>query len=1254
MAEKNMRVIKLMKIASIVALFMLSDTVLMGQNLVDTLQYQGNRTYRATNVHDGNRIRTNFFNYGLIGRNVDEEFGGEWPKNEGQEAVGDVSMNVGAEVRVDVDTSRVAEILASRGITPDDPDYEAKLDSAVTSYSIQAIVTVSDGPRTQNEYDPNGETFWGWEPLPGFMTPDSNIVAMSHQEFTWPESWPDKQDQGGWRSSWNGYFGRDQFNADQESYWRMDDYTDREFINDIYQYYPNPNSDRSRGGLGIQAGARGFQWSNAQAQDAIFWVYDITNISEKNLDKTGFSILMGGIIGLNSGNDNAKFYRAEVDRNGEKLNMAVSYDNIQDGWDDFVWVGYKFLESPGNFTDGIDNDADSPNADSYDKIDSLSSMFDPISYNAGDKIVLIGDIVSQDTLIDIGNGPESVWYVRYNDTFTRDTVALPNKPIVIYSNSLNPLNVIRPGDFLIEETALAPDHPNYELPDLYDDNLNGLIDESPTAHHGFAYKNYFTGLGVDDIMIDESRSDGIDNDNDWNINTDDVGADGQPGTGDFGEGDGVPTNGEPNFDILDIDEADQIGLTAFYFFQPFNRLVQRNDQGMWDAMRPGFFNSTEQDVDGDFIFSSSYFPLLSGQTERISLVLLYANNEEGLINKAATVQQIYNFNYSFAQAPTVPFADGSPYNQRVVIYWDNTAEDSFDRLFGRAVPGNTEPGFDFEGYRIYRSTSPTFTPDITNAFGEAQFIRPIAIFDIANEVSGLSENDIEGVRFNLGDDSGLANSYEDVGLINGLEYYYVVNSFDHGYVSELYAQYPELDQFSDIAPSESPFSIKLLPSGEVVTGPNVIAITPDNPAVGYVPPTGADNISHDRGPGTGPVTVNLLDPFALDADSALYRITFADSIIQTHTYYNDAREIVGFDTTFGAFAYNVEKILPNNVGDFITTPDTVYNEWPLDKNRAIVDGIEFVLDNEEDIRYNSSRSGMMDSNGQFYSEQSDKIRASVTLFKAVQGAFEGPAFAYDYVIEQYDTFVDTSIAVDKVVQGEPLRYSAIPVKFRVLNATENRYVDFLFQERSEFVIIDGQFVEISYKDSLFSYNDKLIILEGPQDGQVSVGDRWLKGEIDLGWNITTSKDTLLTAPAAGEFFYLSFNKPYSHKDQFSSVIGKAEYDPIVAQQMGLDQVKAVPNPYIATSRFEKNNPNTDGRGERAIRFTHLPPKCTIRIYTVTGELVDVIYHEAGLFEDSAQWDVKTKDNLDVAYGVYLFHVEAPDLGSKIGKFAIIK
>jgi len=36
------------------------------------------------------------------------------------------------------------------------------------------------------------------------------------------------------------------------------------------------------------------------------------------------------------------------------------------------------------------------------------------------------------------------------------------------------------------------------------------------------------------------------------------------------------------------------------------------------------------------------------------------------------------------------------------------------------------------------------------------------------------------------------------------------------------------------------------------------------------------------------------------------------------------------------------------------------------------------------------------------------------------------------------------------------------------------------------------------------------------------------------------------------------------------------------------------------------------------------------------------------------WDMLSKDELDIAYGVYIFHVDAGDLGQKIGKFAVIK
>ena len=48
--------------------------------------------------------------------------------------------------------------------------------------------------------------------------------------------------------------------------------------------------------------------------------------------------------------------------------------------------------------------------------------------------------------------------------------------------------------------------------------------------------------------------------------SDDIGADGLANTGDSGESDGIPTDGEPNFDSTDPNESDQIGLTSFEYF----------------------------------------------------------------------------------------------------------------------------------------------------------------------------------------------------------------------------------------------------------------------------------------------------------------------------------------------------------------------------------------------------------------------------------------------------------------------------------------------------------------------------------------------------------------------------------------------------------------------------------------------------------------------------------------------------------------
>jgi hypothetical protein len=126
--------------------------------------------------------------------------------------------------------------------------------------------------------------------------------------------------------------------------------------------------------------------------------------------------------------------------------------------------------------------------------------------------------------------------------------------------------------------------PHKSAYDGIDNDLDGLIDENQSIHinaralvglPGIKYKNYFTGAGVDDLLIDERRDNELDEDGDWNFETDDVGSDGlgpddnnYPGPDPNGtEGNGVPDQGEPNFGRTDPDESDQIGLTGFNFFE---------------------------------------------------------------------------------------------------------------------------------------------------------------------------------------------------------------------------------------------------------------------------------------------------------------------------------------------------------------------------------------------------------------------------------------------------------------------------------------------------------------------------------------------------------------------------------------------------------------------------------------------------------------------------------------------------------------
>ena len=105
----------------------------------------------------------------------------------------------------------------------------------------------------------------------------------------------------------------------------------------------------------------------------------------------------------------------------------------------------------------------------------------------------------------------------------------------------------------------------------------------------------------------------------------------------------------------------------------------------------------------------------------------------------------------------------------------------------------------------------------------------------------------------------------------------------------------------------------------------------------------------------------------------------------------------------------------------------------------------------------------------------------------------------------------------------------------------------------------------------------------------------------------------------------------------------------------MKKIRVVPNPYVATNTLEEAVSNPFLNQRRRIMFTHVPAECTIKIFTVSGLLVDKINVNNTADNGIAYWDLLTSEGLEVAAGLYIFHLKAKQTGDvKLGKFAIVK
>ena len=494
-----------------------------------------------------------------------------------------------------------------------------------------------------------------------------------------------------------------------------------------------------------------------------------------------------------------------------------------------------------------------------------------------------------------------------------------------------------------------------------------------------------------------------------------------------------------------------------------------------------------------------------------------------------------------------------------------------------------------------------------------------------NGKSGWHPVDLNGVKFYLGDDTGLRHYYRDENVVNGQRYYYAVVSYDYGG-----------DLTNDIIPSDSPMRLRVNSlTGEIEMGPNVVAATPSPPAAGYTDATFEGSlINHISGTSSGEIYMEIVDPMSIQ-NHHTYQITFLDTTLPNQ------QGLAGYDT-ITTKSYFLTDIT------FENSPDTLVNNSKelVMEDGQVIDGFRLSFNNVDDLRFNDEKS--------FWS------RDSLWTFRVLR----------------YATFnvVGTQLPFDyRIIFNELQSDSTIDLCMRYLPNSSNCYPGFLYssrnvnfkaQRREALTGID----DIDWADIPVALIDVIPI--GNSDGYFNAdGNResdWIvfmdhedeNGDPAPSWSFylnlhLNDEELIYNEPQPGDTAYIFIEKPFLTEDiyEFTTIA------PYIDQQKAmsdLDKIKVVPNPYYATNTFEGQNTFTSGRGPREIQFRFLPQECKIRIYTISGELVKEIHHQSSINNGTGKWDLLTKDNLTASYGVYIYHIEANGIGEKIGKLAIVK
>lgn len=727
------------------------------------------------------------------------------------------------------------------------------------------------------------------------------------------------------------------------------------------------------------------------------------------------------------------------------------------------------------------------------------------------------------------------------------------------------------------------------------------------------------------------------------------------------------------------------------------------DHAQYQYMQPGLFMKPRFDTDVGYIMSAGEFDLENGASVEMGVAFIAAPDFETLLKNAEAAQRIYDNNFVGPTAPTAPAVTAVPGNHSVTLYWDDRSEAANDAFSGKS---------DFEGYRIYR-TDRSRDDQGNVIWGQRTELEdvyptgwvPVADYDVFNttvrEISGLvvSHNaSLPGASNAIIISGGLAEGTQGGDASTDLSGAFTGDTYVIEFTTDTTFQVKNVSQPSrvayldDLADSDGKGFCVL--DGAFALQPKVDALTGKYTSGHNIYLDGVFvRIENNLADPTKDGTVNEGELFRVEqkkidpgANAGLkHHWTDPDKLINGYEYWYTVSSYDRPDPEIEVpvneneplqipFAFSDDQtvaVVPQapSAGFFEAEVDTTFRHTAgisdlagfelqvLDPRKVTGATYEIsfeVTDADKTYTVKNMTSGVnVLSKQPFYDTASDNAK----IFDGLRVIVTDIEFNINLEKSSQTVRVGTdtlALDPDRIDARDGANDHDYLFIFKQ-NPTDAANFQYLYADwdtgdpvYAPFIVIDqttGDTLTVEILDTREG--------EGDADQKYDVAERIAIGDTKYdgqgGWQASSySFRFAFTGDyVAGTQYKIVTDKPISAADRYQFSTRAQRFD-AAKEKEELTLVRVVPNPFIVSSGFDTV------RDRHELHFTRLPANCTIKIFTLTGELVKTIKHNRDSEgQNFAKWDLKTEFGSEVAYGVYFYHVDAPS-GTHMGKLAIMR